>query len=61
MMDLLHHQRIDLAWRFLNTWLEATGDHAGIRCCASICLPGDGARQGQRYRAAQAGLSQREQ
>lgn len=29
-MDLLHHQRSDLAWRFLNGWLEATGDYAGI-------------------------------
>jgi len=30
-MDLLHHQRADLAWRFLNSWLEATGDYAGVR------------------------------
>jgi len=29
-MDLLHHQRVDLAWRFLNGWLEVTGDYAGI-------------------------------
>ena len=30
-MDLLHYRRADLAWRFLNAWLEATGDYAGIR------------------------------
>jgi uncharacterized protein len=29
-MDLQHHQRADLASRFLNAWLEATGDYAGI-------------------------------
>ncbi|HUX91336.1 MAG TPA: AAA family ATPase [Gallionellaceae bacterium] len=30
-MDLLHYGRADLAWRFLNAWLEATGDYAGIK------------------------------
>jgi len=30
MMDLLHHRRADLAWRFLNVWLEDTGDYAGM-------------------------------
>jgi len=30
-MDLLHHQRAALAYRFLNAYLEATGDYAGIR------------------------------
>jgi aminoglycoside phosphotransferase family enzyme/predicted kinase len=30
MMDLLHHQRTDLAWRFLNAYLEANGDYAGV-------------------------------
>lgn len=30
MMDLLHHGRLDYAWRFLNGYLEATGDYAGI-------------------------------
>ncbi|MBI3903200.1 MAG: AAA family ATPase [Nitrosomonadales bacterium] len=29
-MDLLHRQRADLAYRFLNAWLEATGDYAGV-------------------------------
>jgi aminoglycoside phosphotransferase family enzyme/predicted kinase len=29
-MDLLAHGRQDLAWRFLNGWLDATGDHAGL-------------------------------
>jgi hypothetical protein len=30
MMDLLRHGRADLAWRFLNAYLEATGDYAGV-------------------------------
>lgn len=30
MMDLLAHGRQDLAWRYLNGWLDATGDHAGL-------------------------------
>ena len=30
MMDLLHHGRADLAWRWLNACLEASGDHAGV-------------------------------
>jgi len=29
-MDMLYHRRPDLAYRFLNGWLEATGDHAGL-------------------------------
>ena len=29
-MDLLHHQRKALAYRFLNAYLETTGDYAGI-------------------------------
>jgi len=29
-MDMLHYQRAALAWRFLNAYLEATGDYAGI-------------------------------
>ncbi len=29
-MDLLHRQRRTLAMRFLNTWLEASGDYAGM-------------------------------
>lgn len=29
-MDLLAHERPDLAWRFLDGWLAATGDHAGL-------------------------------
>jgi hypothetical protein len=29
-MDLLHGQRPDLAYRFLNAYLEATGDYAGV-------------------------------
>ncbi len=29
-MDLLYHRRSDLAYNFLNGWLEATGDYAGM-------------------------------
>ena len=29
-MDLLHRQHRDLAFRFLNAWLEATGDYSGV-------------------------------
>jgi predicted kinase len=29
-MDLLAHRRADLAWRFVNAWLDTTGDHAGV-------------------------------
>lgn len=28
-MDLLYHHRADLAWRFLNAYLQATGDYGG--------------------------------
>jgi len=30
-MDLLQHRRTDLAFRFLNRYLELTGDYAGVR------------------------------
>jgi aminoglycoside phosphotransferase family enzyme/predicted kinase len=30
MMDLLHRNHADLAWRLLNAWLEATGDYEGL-------------------------------
>ncbi|EJL88502.1 hypothetical protein PMI15_00798 [Polaromonas sp. CF318] len=29
-MDLCAHQRRDLCFRFLNAWLDVTGDHAGL-------------------------------
>ncbi len=29
-MDLLHRNRPELAWRLLNAWLESTGDYSGI-------------------------------
>ena len=29
-MDLMAHDRPDLAWRFVNAWLDASGDHAGV-------------------------------
>ena len=61
MMDLLHHQRIDLAWRFLNTWLEASGDHAGIPLLRFYLAYRAMVRaKVSAIRAAQAGLSQRE-
>ncbi|MFK7817344.1 MAG: AAA family ATPase, partial [Planctomycetaceae bacterium] len=30
-MDLVSHGRPDLAYRFLNRWLECTGDYAGLK------------------------------
>lgn len=30
-MDLSAHSRTDLAWRFVNLWLEHTGDYEGLR------------------------------
>ncbi len=30
MMDLLHHGHSDLAWRYLNAYLQASGDYAGV-------------------------------
>jgi predicted kinase len=30
LMDLLAHRRADLGWRFVNAWLDAIGDHAGV-------------------------------
>ena len=29
-MDLLHREEAQLAWRFLNAWLSATGDYQGV-------------------------------
>lgn len=29
-MDLMAHARADLAWRFINTYLDTRGDHAGL-------------------------------
>jgi len=29
-MDMLYYQRPDMAYRFLNAWLEMTGDYAGL-------------------------------
>lgn len=33
-MDLYSRDRADLAWRFLNRWLEHTGDYAGLAALA---------------------------
>lgn len=33
-MDLMSRGRADLAWRFLNRWLEHTGDYAGLAALA---------------------------
>lgn len=29
-MDLMAHDRTGLAWRFVNAWLDASGDHGGV-------------------------------
>lgn len=36
-MDLLHHQRKNLAYRFLNSYLELTGDFAGVGLLNFYC------------------------
>lgn len=36
-MDLLHYQRTDLAYRFLNAYLEQTGDYAGAELLNFYC------------------------
>jgi len=36
-MDLLHHRRPDLAYRFLNAYLEQTGDYAGVDLLNFYC------------------------
>ncbi|KAF0201711.1 MAG: hypothetical protein FD173_2089 [Gallionellaceae bacterium] len=36
-MDLLHHRRTDLAYRFLNAYLELTGDYAGVELLNFYC------------------------
>lgn len=33
-MDLMHRGHADLAWRFLNRWLEHTGDYGGLAALA---------------------------
>jgi len=45
-MDLLHRQRNGLAMRFLNAWLEVSGDYAGIALALLRGVPRPGARQG---------------
>lgn len=36
-MDLLHHHRTDLAYRFLNAYLALTGDYAGVELLNFYC------------------------
>jgi aminoglycoside phosphotransferase family enzyme/predicted kinase len=36
-MDLLYHRRGDLAYRFLNTYLEQTGDYTGVELLDFYC------------------------
>lgn len=61
-MDLLAHERPALAWRFLDGWLAATGDHAGltllrfylvhralVRALVARLRPGSGAGTGPDY------------
>ena len=37
-MDLHAHGRADLGWRFLNAWLERTGDYAGLQVLRYYCV-----------------------
>lgn len=37
-MDLHAHGRADLGWRFLNAWLERTGDYAGLALLRYYCV-----------------------
>ncbi|MBK9161343.1 MAG: AAA family ATPase [Nitrosomonadales bacterium] len=59
-MDLLHRERPDLAWRLLNAWLESTGDYGSVAVLrfylsyrATVRAKVDA------IRAAQSGLSRR--
>ena len=60
-MDLLHHRRADLASRFLNAYLEVTGDYAGIPLLRFyIAYRAMVRAKVSAIRAAQTGLSRRE-
>ena len=49
-MDLQYRGRADLGWRFLNAYLEHTGDYAGLAGPAVLYrLSRAGARQGRRH------------
>ena len=59
-MDLLHHQRAPLAWRFLNAYVEAAGDYAGMPVLRFYLAYRAMVRaKVSAIRAAQPGLSQR--
>ena len=59
-MDLLHHQQPALAARFLNAWLEQTGDYAGMSVLHFYCAYRAMVRaKVDAIRAAQPGLKKR--
>jgi len=59
-MDLLHHRQAALASRFLNTWLEQTGDYAGMAVLRFYCAYRAMVRaKVEAIRAHQTGLSKR--
>lgn len=59
-MDFLHHRRPDFAWRFLNAYLHATGDYAGVAVLPFYMAYRAAVRaKVSAIRAAQAGISQR--
>lgn len=61
-MDLLHHQQPGLAVRFLNAWLEHSGDYAGMAVLRFYCAYRALVRaKVDAIRAAQPGLKKREQ
>ncbi len=59
-MDLLHHQRANLAWRLLNAYLEQTGDYAGLDLLHFYCAYRATVRaKVNAIRANQTGIAQR--
>ena len=59
-MDLLHHRQPTLAARFLNAWLEQTGDYAGMSVLRFYCAYRAMVRaKVEAIRAHQDGLSKR--
>jgi aminoglycoside phosphotransferase family enzyme/predicted kinase len=59
-MDLLYHQHADLAWRFLNAYLQVTGDYAGVSVLRFYLAYRAAVRaKVSAIRAAQAGITRR--
>jgi aminoglycoside phosphotransferase family enzyme/predicted kinase len=58
-MDLLHHRHTDLAYRFLNAYLEQTGDYAGVKLLNFYCAHRAAVRaKVSAIRAHQAGMTE---